>query len=522
VTDAADRRSGLAERIAGLSGWRRRLLSFLLGAFVTAALPPAHVLPVLIVGFVGLLWLLDGCRGARGAFAVGWWFGLGYFATSLYWVSFALLTDAARFGWMVPFAVLGLGGGLALFPALAAAAHWAIRPAGWMRPLSLAVFWTAAEWLRGTVLTGFPWNLIGQVWTVSDATIQGAAVAGIYGLSVVTVVAAALPARFFEPAPARHRIAALIVPALMVGALWSGGAVRLDSASAGVVDGVRLRLVQPDIPQSQKWDDDRRDGHLLKTVELSRETGWQEVTHVVWPETAVPFFLNEDPVRRSFAAHAAPPGSVLLTGAPRIERNGPNGLRIWNSFHAIASDGTIMATYDKVHLVPFGEYVPFRSVLPLEKIAVGAVDFSAGSGLLSIDLPGLPAFTPLICYEGIFPGAVTPPDGRPGWLLNITNDAWFGISAGPHQHFAAVRVRAVEEGLPLVRVANNGISAVVDAYGRVLARLPLGEAGFLDSDLPVAITPPLAARGNLLIPWLLAAAAMILFLISRIGGKLVP
>jgi len=223
-------------------------------------------------------------------------------------------------------------------------------------------------------------------------------------------------------------------------------------------------------------------------------------THVIWAETAVPFFLANDPVRRAFLARAVPPGGLLIVGAPRTTPAPQEPFRVWNSLEAIDGTGRIVGTYDKVHLVPFGEYVPLRVLLPFNKLTAGRTDFSAGDGRATLALAGLPPTSPLICYEVIFPGAVARRDDRPQWLLNLTNDGWFGRSSGPYQHLAAARLRTIEEGLPLVRVANGGVSAVIDAHGRTLARLGLGEAGVVDAPLPVALAPPPYARfGDLLV-----------------------
>ena len=474
----------------GLGGWRRRGAGFMLGVMLTAVLPPLHAVVVAIPAFVGLLWLIDGSGNRRGAFGAGWWFGFGFFSAGLYWLAFPMLTDAARYGWMVPFAVFGMAAGLAFFPALATLTLWSAGLRGFARVVALAILWTLAEYLRGHVLTGFPWNLIGQAWTFSDAVIQVTAVTGVYGLGFLTVLAAALPALWWEGARPWPRRLALAAPLAIVAALWLGGALRLAGAEPATVPGVTLRLVQPDILQADKWKPALRDKHLAKMMAMTVGPGWRDVTHVIWPEAAIPFFIGQDTARRQAVARVVPPGGLLFTGAPRMALdNGPDngGRRIWNALQVIREDGAIVATYDKFHLVPFGEYVPLRGILPLEKLTAGLGDFSAGPGIRTLSVAGLPPFSPLICYEGIFPGAVADPQDRPGWLLNITNDAWFGISAGPYQHFAAVRLRAVEEGLPLVRATNNGISAVVDPYGRVVAQLGLGGAGILDAALPMAL-----------------------------------
>ncbi|MFQ6017507.1 MAG: apolipoprotein N-acyltransferase [Kiloniellaceae bacterium] len=485
----------LGGALAGLTGWRRHGLAALCGALATGALPPLHIVPVLLPAFTGLLWLLDGARRPREAALIGWSFGFGHFATGLYWVGIAFLVDAARFGLLMPFAVGGLAAGLALFPALATLAVGWIGWRGPARVALLATAWLLVEWLRSWVLTGFPWNLTGTVWSFSPAMLQLAAVAGVWGLSLVTVLAAAAPAVLAEPdqvagaARTRRRVfvaAMLLLPAI----LWGGGILRLMAAPAPgteAVEGVRLRLVQPSIDQALKWRAELRRDHVLRQIELTTGPGFEQISHVIWAETAVPYALAREAELRRTIARVVPPGGLLLTGAPR-EAQDPGRRRLWNSLHALDARGEIAGTYDKFHLVPFGEYLPLRSILGFAKLTAGDLDFSPGPGPRSLELPGLPPVSALICYEAIFPGRVTAPDKPPRWLLNITNDAWFGSSSGPYQHFAAARLRAVEEGLPLVRVANSGISAVVDGYGRIIGRLGLNAVGILDSVLPKPVT----------------------------------
>jgi apolipoprotein N-acyltransferase len=280
---------------------------------------------------------------------------------------------------------------------------------------------------------------------------------------------------------------------------------------------VRLRLVQPDIPQALKWAPAERERHLVKQIRLGTRppapagTEARAPTHVIWSETAVPYFVANDPSLLAALGQMVRDGGALIVGAPRTTPQPATPFRLWNSLHAIDSRGRIVATYDKFHLVPFGEYVPFRRWLPIAKITHGETDFSSGPGPQTLAIPGLPPVSPLICYEAIFPGAVHEPGRRPGWLLNLTNDAWFGISSGPYQHFAAARLRAVEEGLPLVRVANNGISAIIDAYGRVRASLGLGREGVVDGDLPVplAAPPPYGRYGDGMVLAVLLAVAFV-------------
>ncbi len=273
--------------------------------------------------------------------------------------------------------------------------------------------------------------------------------------------------------------------------------------------GVRLRLVQANIAQHHKWRDDLRADHFARHVELTAAPAAAPITLVIWPETAVPYLLDREPERLAMIADLVPPGGLLITGAVRATPEGMTPFQVWNSLRVIDDGGAVVATYDKHHLVPFGEYVPFRGILTLVKLTAGAVDYSPGPGPRTLALDGLPSVSPLICYEAIFPGQVTDPDDRPGWLLNVTNDGWYGVSTGPYQHLAQARLRAVEEGLPLVRAANTGISAVVDSFGRVTASLGLAKAGVVDAALPMALPDPT--------PFARAGAWPFLFVLAAIG-----
>ena len=478
----------LANTLGVLDGWRRLGVAVLLGALSALALPPVYLVPVLVPAFVGLIWQLQGVRGRREAFLLGWAFGLGQFAAGLYWIGIAFFVDAPAYAWMMPFAIAGLAAGLAIFTGLVTLAVWSVPWNGTARGLLFAAAWTSAEWLRGTILTGFPWNLQATVWSFSDMAVQPVAVFGVYGLSLITVFAAVAPATLVAAGGGWRRWGASAVAAVLIAAIFGGGALRLGAApTAGseTVEDVRLRLVQANIPQHLKWDSELRHRHLERHIEMSRAeaSGSEPPAHVIWPETAVSFFLENSEGLREQLARAVPPGGRLLTGLPRFEGSGDD-MVLYNSLLALDEGGATRAEYDKFHLVPFGEYVPFGEWLPLERLTEGRVDFSAGPGPRTLRSDGLPPFSPLICYEAIFPGNVLDPQDRPEWLLNVTNDAWFGNSSGPYQHLASARLRAVEEGLPLVRAANTGISAVVDPYGRVLHRLGLNQEGTIDAELP--------------------------------------
>jgi apolipoprotein N-acyltransferase len=489
-----------ALRLAELQGLRRYGAAFLLGVLAAAALPPVDMTPVLILSFVGFVWLFDGAQRSREAFGIGWCFGLGFFVAGLYWLTAALFVDIARFWWLTPFALLGVPAILAISTGGAAlAAYWTCRWLKWRgvsRALALAVFWCAAEWLRGHVLTGFPWNLMGYAWSGafpgSLAMLQVTSLVGIYGLSLVTVTAAVLPATLGDLGG--RRWPPLIAAGALIAACFAYGWARLDAVGvAGLQPDVRIRIVQASIPQTLKNDPSEGLRNFRRQLALSSEpaeTG-APFNVLIWPEASAPPLLDRDAAARMAIAALLPANGVALVGSERSDPPPGPLEHFWNSMVAVDHAGAIPGFYDKAHLVPFGEYVPFRGVLPMDKITPGTVDFSSGPGPRTLHLQGLPPVSPLICFEAIFPDAVIDPADRPQWLLVISNDAWYGFTSGPFQHFAITRVRAIEEGLPVVRAANNGVSGLIDPLGRVVQRMGLDVVGSLDVPLPRALPPTL-------------------------------
>ena len=510
---AAPLRPRFMPGLAATTGWKVRGLAATLGLIAGLGFAPLNLVPAFMVGLVGLIWLTVEAPTRRSAFVVGWWWGFGHFAANSYWIAESFLIDASRFGWMIPFVIGGLAAYLALFPGLAALA---LRSAP--RPLSfagLAVFaaaWTVAEWLRGDLLTGYPWDLAAYIWSGSDAMMQSVALWGSWGLSFVTVFALGLPALLLrmDRRIARNAVIALVV---VLGALYAGGAWRLSST---VPDSDTIvRIVQPNIAQSLKISPEDRPHQVETLLRLTLQTpGFDKAKAVIWPESAANYLLEREPSLVSVLAQAAPAGGVLITGAPRGTPTSGTLDQVWNSLAAISHEGQILGTADKFHLVPLGEYVPFREIFPfINKLTPGSTNFSPGPGPRTLHLPGLPPISPLICYEVIFPGAVTDPTDRPGVLINITNDGWFGTSTGPFQHFVSARFRAVEEGIPLLRAANTGISAVVDAYGRVETRSNMVVEAVIDAPVPAVLPPtPFARFGSLtVLPLLVLALVPMLF-----------
>ncbi|MBL6454938.1 apolipoprotein N-acyltransferase [Belnapia sp. T6] len=490
--------------------WRQQLLAALaLGLLSALALPPVHAVPVLLLAIPGLLALIAAAPDTRRAAWLGFAWGWGHWIAGIYWVTYAILTDVAHFWWLVPLAAPALAIPLALFvlpPVFVARA----LPAGWPRLLGFAGAWVLAELARGFLFTGFPWNLIGTVWAFAALPVQPAALVGVHGLSLLTLVLAGLPLL-----PGWRPWAGA---ALLLAGLAGFGAWRLGQP-APPDQPVQLLLVQGNIPQEVKWRPEQRMPNFQRYLDLTAAAARDAAAAgrrlvAIWPETASPFLLAQDPEAQRLAAAALPPGAMLLAGTVRAEWGPDGSLReVFNSLVALDQSGRIEAIYDKSHLVPFGEYMPLSGLLPI-RLVTGGMDFSAGPGPERLAPPGLPPFGALICYEVIFPAAVTPTP-RPDWLVNITNDGWFGISAGPWQHLATARLRAVEEGLPLARAAQTGISAVFDARGRELAAIPLGQAGTAAVALPGPDAPPSFARFGLAIPLAAALACLVLAWLLR-------
>ena len=501
-----------------LSGVRQWGVSALLGAIGSLAFAPFHLVFALVPALTGLLWFVTSVSSRRTAFAIGWWFGVGHFVAGFYWVGQAF--RAADIGvWWGSVAVGALAAASALSIAVVAVACNAVRVTGVRQVAVFASLWTFAEWGRSfVVLGGFPWNLMGYVWGFSDNMIQVAAVTGVFGMSAVTVfgAAVALTVVKVDGRFALRRWIWVGVAAAGLTAIWAGGALRLSNAHEDMVEGVRLRIVQANIAQHHKWLPDLRKAHFAEHLALTQMAAMQRITHVIWPETATPYALGRDDRIRQMIGAVTPPDGLLITGAIRISKGEEAPQRIWNSLRAISVSGDIVGSYDKMRLVPFGEYVPLRDWLPIDKLVEGSRDYSRGNAERTLELEGLPLVGPLICFEVIFPGSVVDKTKRPQWLLNLTNDAWYGNSTGPYQHLVQARFRSVEEGLPLIRAANTGISAAVDAYGRVVTSLGLGERGVLDTGLPVALVGGTfyGKYGN--VPVLFAVG--LIFAIALVGG----
>ena len=491
--------------IRAASGLRRALIAFFAGIAAALALAPVYALPLMAVGFSILILLIDGAhaspRPRKSAFAAGWFFGFGYFLASIYWMAFSFFVQADQFAWMAPFAVMGMPAFLALFTGgacYAAVKFW--RP-GWPRIFLFAAIWTLFEYARGHVLTGLPWNLTGQALAGTAIGAQSAAWYGAYGLSLVATLLAAFPAAGLNAEQStRGAFSGFVAMTLGAALLFAVGALRLATPTPAADGENYLRIVQPNIPQREKIDPNMWARNFERQLALSKGPAPKNARlFIVWPENGAPL-LSEANTALRVLSEELPAESVLLAGAIRRARDDDGIERYYNSIAIVPetpSGRQVIGHYDKHHLVPFGEYLPLYALLRAVGLAqltpYGDAGFSAGKGPVVLNAGG-PSFAPLICYEVIFPGEIYPKGERPEWLLTVTNDAWFGDTSGPRQHLDMARLRAIEAGLPMARSANTGISAVIDAKGRMLARAPLYEEGRLEAALPAALPGTLYDR----------------------------
>ncbi len=493
--------SRLRLHLAALRGARADLAALGLGALAAAALPPIHAIPALLISVPGLLVLLDSARTPAVAARRGWWFGFGHHLLGLYWVTEAILFEAARFWWLIPLAVPALAAVLALFIAAACLAA-RLAPAGWRRAVALAGAWVLADLARQFAFTGFPWNPWGSVWEipglVGDVFIQPAAWIGVHGLTLATVLLAATPILGW-----RWRAAG----AVLLVAWGTFGLARLRESMPSPSP-LSVVLVQGNVAQGQKWNQDLAVRIFRRYLELTAAAQTAGPSVTIWPETAFPGLLAVDEAARQAIERATGEGPALVGSVRFDARQRPR-----NSLFAVLAGGAIGGVYDKWHLVPFGETIP--DWLPLPIMVIPGNGFAPGPGPRTLHVPGLPPFGPLICYEAIFSGEVVDRSDRPAWLVNVTTDAWFGNSTGPRQHLAAARMRAVEEGLPLLRAANTGISAAFDARGHEIGRIGMQTTGTLVVGLPGALPETLFARYGLWLPVMSGSVALAVGLMAR-------
>jgi len=482
--------TGIFKRMETLTGFKRYATAFLLGAAMVLAMPPIGAFPIMLVSVPGFITLARFCEKKGQSFLIGWAFGAGYFIFGLYWVSWAMTVDLAQFGWALPFSlILGpatLGLLFGFIPLLAR--RW--RGVEAAHALAFIGAWSGIEWLRGHMLTGFPWNLPGYAFDQVLPLMQGAAYVGIYGLSLLALFWMAVP----EFTSRRNVFIVALFSFILAAGIGKGRVEFYKTEETGYT----VRLVQANIPQTLKWNNDEDWRNLEKHMALGVQdvVDGKEPTFVVWPETAVNADLSQFPEIADILARKLPKGATGLMGSLRVDTAKASDPKFTNSLTMLDANTNVLGHYDKHHLVPFGEYNPLRQlpIKPLANAMAGVGDFTPGPGPQTLRAGKLPPFSPLICYEVIFPHAVADQKDRPEWLVNVTNDGWYGMTSGPYQHLASARMRAVEEGLPLARAANTGISAMIDPVGRVLGSQSLGTHGYVQTILPKPLPPTLYSR----------------------------
>jgi apolipoprotein N-acyltransferase len=493
----------LAQKILLLGGWRRLAVAYLAGAVAALCLAPINALPALFLSFPVAIWLIDGTTSGqrrfnwsalKAAFAIGWAFGLGYFMAGFWWIGAAFFVESDEFLWALPLGVVGFPAALALFHGFGFAFARMLWSPSDRRLFSFAAAMTSVEWLRGYILTGFPWNTIGQAFGGNDYTMQSASVLGLYGLTLLALVIFASPATLGVANTTRQSLRIPILSVITLALMFGFGAWRLHTTKVEMLANVKVRIMQPNLGQRAKHRMSGQDvlKHYLTLSDRASTPGTSgvaDITHLIWPESPFPFLLAREPQALSQISGLLKPNTTLITGAARSEDAGGNArtARYFNSIHVVGSDGIIMDSYDKVHLVPFGEYLPFKDLfgkIGLRQFIEIPGGFEPGARRKPLAIKGLPVTLPLICYEAIFPGELQAGSQRPGLLLNVTNDGWFGITSGPNQHLAQAKMRSAELGIPQIRAANTGISAVIDPLGVTVMKLPLGIEGVLDSRLP--------------------------------------
>jgi len=513
MNDQSRDQSMLGAQLARLFDWLEKRSSyamhafaFLLGVLLSRTFAPANFFPLLFIAIPLMIALIDRSRNSVQAFAYGWWAGFGLFAVGLNWIGYSFTQQQAVPVILAPIAILGLSALLSLYVAIIFVICRKLWCAGWFRVLLFAAVWTLFEVARGMWFTGFPWHLVGGAWAEWLPVAQSSYYISVYGLTFLTVLAAGSFVMLLDGGAWQRT---LLLPALAVLAFFVlsvAGYLRLEAGQTHYHLGISMRLVQANVKQSEKWLSYLIEDHFDKHMSLSRAADpdgkAKGVRLLIWPETAVQTesFDRDGSIHRWRMSKLLEYGSFAITGAPRYVRT-EDGYDYYNSLFALNSSADLYARYDKVHLVPFGEYLPYENLLKklgLSQLTGGSA-WTAGRRRQTVALPGTPGFSPLVCYEAVFPGEVIDLRDRPEWILNITNDAWFGATEGPYQHLALARMRAVEEGLPLVRAASTGVSAVIDGYGRTLSSMPVGREGIMDSPLPKAIDQPPLSTGTRII-----------------------
>lgn len=461
------------------------IASFTLGIICAFIYQPFGIFIIGWLVFPLILLISDYARGKKHAFFIGWWFGFGNYIAGIYWISISMLVEADKFAWMMPFAIFGVSGFLAIFTGLVFLLLYLSKSKLHIKILSFALLWLVFEYVRGHILTGFPWNLLAHSWSNLVSFLQIASYIGVYGVSFLSALIFAFPYVFIKGVGTKTRWLGLGIPVILFASILIYGNLRLSSAKEEFWPSIKVRIVQASIPLVGSRDFGVREKILYKYLGMSGMDN-QDITHIIWPESAIPFAIEDknSPVLQ-IIKNIVPKNGFLLSGYDRAIFSTNGELEeIYNSMIAINDNGNILESYDKHHLVPFGEYVPLRKILPIDTIVEGTIDISKGVGIRTLSLANFPRFSPLICYEAIFPNKVADKNNYPQLLINFTNDAWFGNSSGPYQHLANIAIRAIEQGVPIIRSANNGISAVIDPYGRIIASTKLNAVVNFDQFIP--------------------------------------
>ncbi len=499
--------------------WQNKfLIALLAGGFCSLAFAPLHFFIAAPISLSVFYVLLEKAKKRKEIFWLGFAFGFGYFLTGIYWIAISLLVDAASFAWLIPFALTLIPSALALYLALFALSYKFLLEKfnltfNYQKIAVFSLCWVFFEILRSELFTGFPWNLLGYVWMFDIHFAQTASIFGIYGLSLFAVSISLFPIFFLYKNTLWDKVSAfLLIKLLIVIAIF--GYSRVDEFSLKTDNKIKLRLVQANIKQEMKWDGEEKYQNLLKHIELTNSKSLKDISAVIWSETAVPYAIEEGSELLTKLHEATPPNGVLITGALRLGYGDKSKTWVsnaWNSVFTLNQNGVVNA-YDKHHLVPFGEYIPLQKYLPfIEKITEGAMGFSEGDGPQTIAAQGF-SFSPLVCYEVIFSDEVVNKNSRPDLLVNLTNDAWFGNSSGPYQHFDMSKMRSIEYGISMARVANTGITAFIDPFGRVIDKINLNQSGIVDVNLIENLDPTIYGKYRYG-PLLLLAVATLLFLI---------
>lgn len=503
-------------------------IAIVAGASCSLAFAPFHFFIAAIFSLSVFYFLLEKKQTKKEVFWLGFCYGFGYFLSGIYWIAISLLVDA-QFFWLIPLALTLIPAALAIYIALFALSYkFLVKKFSfdktYQKILIFAICWLVFEVLRSVLFTGFPWNLLGYIWLFDVAESQLASVFGIYGLSFFAVLICLFPTLFFQKKISfGDKILALILLIFFVANLLYGNFV-VDNKKIIADPKIKLRLVQGNIKQEMKWDALEKYQNLLKHISLTTAENLDDVTAVIWSETSVPYAIDNDSDLLEKLSLATPANGFLVTGAVRVayDNNDKSQVsNVWNSVFMLNKKG-VVDFYDKHHLVPFGEYIPWQKYLPfIEKITEGAIGFSEGEGAKTLVAQGSTtsfSFSPLICYEVIFSGETLNKNSRPDLLVNLTNDAWFGKSSGPYQHLDAAKMRSIEYGIAMARIANTGVTAFIDPFGRIVDKIDLNQSGTIDVSLIKSLAPTIYGK-YLASPLILLIAIIIIFLTFSLVSK---